>query len=251
MWQSSHTRHTQRSARRRNHLGLLACLMAALFTGVLLGRMSGDPVPTGHIYLNEATPAPTPKAAAPAQKRAAQPMAEAVPRQTTTAAAPRARHRQVRPTPSPTDQVPGYTADEPVQVLRDSEPVQSVPGMASEVVRLTNTARARQGCGPLRADARLTRAAREHSYEMARSGQFTHESPDGSSPWDRMERAGYPAGAAENIGRGYSSAEEAVSGWLDSPDHRRNILSCDFKAIGVGVVSSPEGIWWTQDFGRS
>jgi uncharacterized protein YkwD len=66
-----------------------------------------------------------------------------------------------------------------------------------------------------------------------------------------MERAGYYAGAAENIGRGYVSAEEAVRGWLDSPDHRKNILNCEFRTIGVGVVSGPDGPWWTQDFGRS
>ncbi|WP_336212922.1 CAP domain-containing protein [Nonomuraea sp. LPB2021202275-12-8] len=248
MWQSFHTRHTQRSARRRNHLGLLACLMAALFTGVLLGRMAGDPVPAGHIYLNEATPSPTAKAAAPARKKA-QPLAERVPRQTSSIA-PRTR-TSVKPTRTSTDQIPGYTAEDPIRTLGDEQQVKNMPGAASEVVRLTNAARARRGCGPLRTDGRLSRAARAHSVEMARSGQFTHESPDGSTPWHRMERAGYYAGAAENIGRGYLSADEALSGWLDSPDHRRNILNCEFKAIGVGVVSGPDGPWWTQDFGRS
>jgi len=249
MWQRLHTRHTQRSAQRRNHLGVLACLMAVLFTGVLLGRMSGEPVPAGHIYLNEATPTPTAKPPAPSRQKAQQ-LAERVPRQTSTAAAPRTR-TSVKPTRSPTSEIPGYTPGDPTRVHGDPQSIRSLPDAASEVVRLTNAARARRGCGPLRTDGRLTRAARAHSLEMARSGQFTHESPDGSSPWDRMERAGYRAGAAENIGRGYGSAEEAVSGWLDSPDHRRNILNCEFRAMGVGVVSGPEGPWWTQDFGRS
>jgi uncharacterized protein YkwD len=248
MWQSFRTRHTQRSARRRNHLGALACLLAALFTGVLLGRVADDPVPAGHIYLNEATPSPTAKASAPARKKP-QPLLEAMPRQTTTVA-PRTR-ASVRPTKSADDQISGYTAGDPIRVHGDERSPQSVPGAAAEVVRLTNAVRARHGCGPLRTDVRLTRAARVHSLEMARSGQFTHESPNGSTPWDRMERARYYAGAAENIGRGYVSAEEAVSGWLDSPDHRKNILNCEFRAIGVGVVSGPDGPWWTQDFGRS
>ncbi len=247
MWQSFHTRHTQRSARRRNHLGALACLLTTLFTGVLLGRMAADPVPAGHIYLNEATPSPTAKASVPAGKKP-QPLLEALPRKTTTTA-PRTRSN-VRPTRTPDDLIDGYTADDPTRTHGERS-YSGVPGAAAEVVRLTNAARARRGCGPLRVDARLTRAARVHSLEMARSGQFTHESPDGSAPWDRMERAGYYAGAAENIGRGYVSAQEAVSGWLDSPDHRENILNCEFRAIGVGVVSGPEGPWWTQDFGRS
>ncbi|MEU8246970.1 CAP domain-containing protein [Nonomuraea sp. NPDC048916] len=247
MWQTSHTRHTQRSARRRSHLGVLACLMAALFLmGVLFGRMSDDVEPAGHIYLQEtapsavATPTPSPKAA--------QPYAGRIPRQTTAAVAP--SRIKAKPTTSPTDLVDGYTADDPTRVLGE-ETLQVSSSLAARVVSLTNAARAKHGCGPLRVDGRLTRAARAHSLEMARSGRFAHDSPDGRSPWDRMESAGYRAGAAENIGRGYSSAEEAVRGWLDSRDHRQNILNCRITAIGVGVVAGPGGPWWTQDFGYS
>ncbi|GGO74573.1 CAP domain-containing protein [Nonomuraea cavernae] len=247
MWQTSHTRHTQRSARRRSHLGVLACLMAALFfMGVLLGRASDDVEPAGHIYLQETVPSAVPTAT-PSPKTA-QPYAGRIPRQTT-AAVPHSRTRP-KPTPSSTDLIDGYTADDPTRVLGE-ETFQASPSMAARVVSLTNAARAKHGCGRLRVDARLARAARIHSLEMARSGKFAHDSPDGSSPWDRMERAGYPAGAAENIGRGYSSAEEAVRGWLDSRDHRQNILNCKITAIGVGVVAGPGGPWWTQDFGYS
>lgn len=84
---------------------------------------------------------------------------------------------------------------------------------------------------------------------MARTGRLSHNSPDGASPWERMERAGYRWGSAENIGAGYVTAEEAMDGWMASRDHRTNILDCDLKAIGVGVASGPGGPWWTQDFG--
>ncbi|MFG1941728.1 CAP domain-containing protein [Nonomuraea sp. NPDC048826] len=227
-------------------MGLLA---AALFTGVLLGRMSGDSIPDDHIFLNETTPPTAAQAAPQTTPRKAQPQAERIPRQATTTI-PRGK-TDVRPTKSPTGEIAGFTDGDPVRVLGDDQSLRSMPGMAADVVRLTNAARAKNGCRPLKTDARLTRAARTHSMEMARSGQFTHESPDGASPWDRMERAGYHNGTAENIGRGYASAQEAVRGWLASPDHRRNMLNCDFNAIGVGVVSGPGGPWWTQDFGRS
>jgi uncharacterized protein YkwD len=131
------------------------------------------------------------------------------------------------------------------------ESVEVIPSMAARVVTLTNAARAKKGCDPLRVDGRLTRSARVHALEMARSGRFGHESPDGSSPWERMERAGYQSGAAENIGRGYSGPEEAVKGWLANPSHRQNILNCRIRAIGVGVAAGPGGPWWTQDFGYS
>jgi uncharacterized protein YkwD len=252
MWHTSLTRHTQRSARRRNHLGMLACLMAVLFTGVLIGRLTDNVEETGHIYLNETAP---PAAAAKAKPTAtptakkAQPYAGRIPREST-AGVPRGSVR-VKPTKSPDgNMVPGYTAEDPTRVLGEQTAEMS-PAMAAKVVSLTNAARVKRGCGRLRTDARLTRSARVHSLEMARSGRFTHNSPDGSSPWDRMERAGYRAGAAENIGRGYTSPDEAVRGWLDSNDHRQNILNCRIESIGVGVVAGPGGPWWTQDFGYS
>ncbi|MFG3435660.1 CAP domain-containing protein [Nonomuraea sp. NPDC047897] len=252
MRQTSHTRHTQRSARRRSHLGVVVCLMAALFfTGVLLGRLSDDAAPAGHIYLNETAPPAAAKATTPAPSKA-QPHVGRIEREETTEAArgQSSRNRAARPSASPTNEVRGFTVDDPARVLGGEE-IQSAPGMASRVVSLTNAARARKGCRPLRVDAGLTRSARAHSLEMARSGRFAHDSPDGSSPWERMERAGYRAGAAENIGRGYTSPEEAVDGWLASPAHRQNILNCRIRAIGVGVADGPGGPWWTQDFGYS
>ncbi|MEU0568387.1 CAP domain-containing protein [Nonomuraea sp. NPDC005983] len=245
MWQSFLNRHTQRSARRRNHLGALACLMAALFTGVLLGRLSDTAEPTGHVYLNETAPPAAALKAVPTPKKSQQ-HAGRVAREITTAV-PRGRVTS-KPTRRPTGEVPGFTAEDPTQVL-GGQPVEALPAMASQVVTLTNTARVEQGCRRLRVDSRLTRSARTHSLEMARTGRFSHDSPDGSSPWDRMERAGYGLGAAENIGRGYSSPQEAVDAWLASPDHRKNILNCRLGTIGVGVVTGPGGPWWTQDFG--
>ncbi|NUP81338.1 MAG: CAP domain-containing protein [Nonomuraea sp.] len=252
MWRNSHTRQTQRGARRRNGLGVLACLMAALFTGVLLGRLSDDVEPTAHIYLNETAPpaaAATPRAA-PTTVKKVQPELDRIPRQATTVKTPRGRSTP-KPTKTPEGQIPGYDAqDDPTQVFTgDGEGVKVIPGLAARVVALTNIARAEHGCGPLRVDSRLGRSARQHSLEMARTGQLAHNSPNGASPWDRMDRAGYHWGAAENIGNGYSTPEQAVRGWLDSRDHRRNILDCTLKAIGVGVASGTNGPWWTQDFG--
>ncbi|MEO3874880.1 CAP domain-containing protein [Nonomuraea sp. B12E4] len=229
---------------------MLACLMAVLFTGVLIGRLTGGSEPTRHIYLNEtAPPAAATAGPAPTASKKAQPQAERIPREARNPA------RRGSTTPkaarSPKDQIPGYYSQDPPSMVLGEEtgPVRLMGGMASRVVSLTNSARARHGCGPLRVDDELTRSARTHSLEMARSGRLMHNSPNGASPWDRMERAGYHWGAAENIGAGYTSPDEAVRGWLDSRDHRKNILDCGLKAIGVGVASGPNGPWWTQDFG--
>ncbi|MEV0235779.1 CAP domain-containing protein [Nonomuraea sp. NPDC050786] len=250
MWQNSHPRQTQQGARRRNHLGVLACLMAVLFTGILIGRLSDDAEPARHVFLNEtAPPAAATANPAPTSAKKAQQQAEMIPRKLTTKTVPRDRATP-RPTKTPEGQIPGFnTQDNPALLSDGSTGVQAMPGLAARVVSLTNSARSRHGCGALRVDGGLTRSARTHALEMASTKQLSHNSPDGSSPWDRMERAGYHWGAAENIGAGYSTPEEAVSGWLGSPDHRKNILDCGLKAIGVGVASGPDGPWWTQDFG--
>ncbi|MEV0623267.1 CAP domain-containing protein [Nonomuraea sp. NPDC050404] len=221
-----------------------------LFMGVLIGRLTGDVEPARHVYLNEtAPPAAATANPAPTTARKSQPQLDRIPREATTKKVPRGSATP-KPTKTPQDQIPGFNSHDDPAVFDDGrEGVRVLTGVASKVVRLTNEARVERGCGSLRVDSGLSRSARTHSLEMARSGQLAHNSPDGASPWDRMERAGYRWGAAENIGAGYNTAEEAVRGWLDSPDHRKNILDCRLKAIGVGVASGPGGPWWTQDFG--
>jgi uncharacterized protein YkwD len=56
---------------------------------------------------------------------------------------------------------------------------------------------------------------------------------------------------SENIAKGYRSAEAVVRGWMNSPGHRRNILNCDARSMGVGVAVRNNEPFWTQDFGRA
>jgi Uncharacterized protein with SCP/PR1 domains len=122
--------------------------------------------------------------------------------------------------------------------------------LEGRVLALTNTQRAANGCGPLRGDSRLANAARAHSDDMAANKYFEHNSQDGSTPWDRIKRAGYSQPGAENIAMGYPTADAVMEGWMNSPGHRANILNCKLVALGVGVHSGGTGgPWWTQDFG--
>ena len=120
-------------------------------------------------------------------------------------------------------------------------------GPEIDVVARTNAERIRAGCGTLRVDGRLAAAARAHSSDMVNRGYFEHDSPDGSSPADRVAAAGYTDYGGENIAWGQRSAAEVMSDWMGSPDHRRNILDCEFTIVGVGL--DPRGMYWTQDFG--
>lgn len=124
----------------------------------------------------------------------------------------------------------------------------------AEVLRLVNVERARlDNCPALRNDTRLARAARDHSKDMAAHNYFGHVSQDGRTFVDRIEDAGYPRNqaAAENIAAGYGSPAAVMNGWMLSEGHKRNILNCGFRALGVGLAYSPGGMpYWTQNFGR-
>jgi uncharacterized protein YkwD len=122
----------------------------------------------------------------------------------------------------------------------------SAEGLA---VQLTNAQRAQHGCSALRVDTRLRTAARAHSKDMRVKSYFEHNSPDGKTPWDRIKAAGYAQPGAENIAMGYPTAQAVVTGWMNSPGHRANILNCKLKAVGIGVEYGSGGPWWTQDFG--
>lgn len=121
----------------------------------------------------------------------------------------------------------------------------------NRVVALVNQHRARAGCHPLRIDLRLVRAARGHSQDMAARGYFAHDSRTGVTPWQRIMAKGYPrVSMAENIAAGQRTPAEVVGAWMRSPGHRRNILNCSMRAVGVGLAyGGPYRVYWTQDFG--
>ncbi|MDV5142818.1 CAP domain-containing protein [Streptomyces sp. SBC-4] len=120
---------------------------------------------------------------------------------------------------------------------------------ADQVVALVNAERAKAGCGPLSANATLTKAAQGHSEDMAARDFFDHTDPDGDGPGERVTEAGYPWSTyGENIAMGQSTPEQVMDSWMNSPGHRANILNCSFKEIGIGIHSEG-GPYWTQVFG--
>lgn len=120
----------------------------------------------------------------------------------------------------------------------------------TRVVALVNTERGKVGCSPLTLNAKLSKAAQDHSADMASHQNMSHTGSDGSDPGQRITTAGYTWSAyGENVAYGYSTPEEVMAGWMSSPGHKRNILDCAFKEIGVGLAQP--GSYWTQDFGAA
>lgn len=149
-----------------------------------------------------------------------------------------------RPVPKPTRSKAATAAAPSKSLVPDRR-----AALEAEAVELTNAERAKNGCDPLRTDAKLRTAARGHSDDMRKRGYFDHNTPDGEDPWERAEAAGYDQPTGENIARGQQSAKDVVEAWMDSPGHRANILNCDSEAIGVGVALGGDGPYWTQMFG--
>lgn len=136
------------------------------------------------------------------------------------------------------------------------------PEAGRAVLAAVNRARAEaRRCGdetfspvpPLVWDEQLAQAALAHSSDMARRNYFDHFTPEGTTPGERAQRAGYRWRAVgENIAAGHGSAETVVAGWLKSPPHCANIMSPRFRESGVAYAVNPDSdrtIYWAQKFG--
>ena len=114
------------------------------------------------------------------------------------------------------------------------------------VFEATNQFRRDQGVGPVEADARLGKAARDFARYMARTDKYGHDA-DGKQPADRARSHGYDyCVIAENISyqlnsAGFDAPELAglyFEGWKRSPGHRRNMLDAEATDSAVAVARS-------------
>jgi uncharacterized protein YkwD len=144
-------------------------------------------------------------------------------------------------------------------VLLVAAPASASP--ASDTLQALNAARAARGVEPLRADARLARAARAHARDMVARGYFGHVSPTGEDLRSRVARTGWlrrrPVWRlGENIAWGtgrLGTPRATVAAWMHSPEHRRLLLARDLHAVGIGVARGTPGrqpgFTYTADFG--
>ena len=107
--------------------------------------------------------------------------------------------------------------------------------MEDRVIALTNAQRRARGCASLRPHSYLRNSARGHTVTMALKGVMSHQLPGEPRFSVRITRAGYTNWriVAENVARGFSGPSAVVRAWMASPGHRRNILNCKLRHIGV------------------
>lgn len=133
-------------------------------------------------------------------------------------------------------------------------PSADVSPQMQQVLDLVNAERTSRGLVPVRFSPELNEAAHAHTVRQAADGQIYHEDPqDGSSPGDRISRAGYEFSTwGENVAAGYRTPADVMQGWMTSRGHCENILNPAFTEIGVGYVAGGERYnqFWTQVFAR-
>lgn len=124
------------------------------------------------------------------------------------------------------------------------------------MLAIVNAARTVEGRPPLVLDPQLNAAAQAHAEDMLARTYYSHESPEGSLPRQRVAAAGFAADVVgENLAAGQTSVENVTEAWLHSSDHRRNILEPRFTHLGVGLAvgsfNHKYKVLWVQDFARS
>lgn len=136
--------------------------------------------------------------------------------------------------------------------------------LEADVLVQINRLRRSRGLAPVRLSAALRRAADAHSTAMATRGFFAHESADGTAFWKRVARFYPRRSGAWSVGENllWSSpdvdAATALRMWMDSPSHRKILLTARWREIGLSAVhaQSAPGVYGgrevtvvTADFG--
>lgn len=126
---------------------------------------------------------------------------------------------------------------------------------ARVLVDQTNENRHSEQLRSLTTNSVLEHAAQMKAEDMAAKGYFSHNSPDGKTPWYWFEQAGYDyAAAGENLAVNFTDSKDVTEAWMHSPLHRANIMNGNYTEIGIatahGTYKGREVIFVVQEFGR-
>ena len=119
---------------------------------------------------------------------------------------------------------------------------------------LVNEERTERSLPRLQKNSLLMSAAEKHLQDMISNDFFSHTGSDGSTPRSRILNEGYPSSSttAENLAKGYTTAQGAVAGWMNSQPHYENIVNGDFVETGIAVGQNNDDYWlYVQVFGAT
>jgi len=139
------------------------------------------------------------------------------------------------------------------------QPASPTAALADRALALVNEVRAQGArCGarafspapPLTLSGTLGTVAYGHASDMAEHHYFEHADRAGQTPADRVRATGYREKlVGENIAYGPQTVDEAVQGWLHSPDHCENLMDPRFVQMGLAFAAgrgAQHGLYWVQ-----
>lgn len=144
------------------------------------------------------------------------------------------------------------------QVYRSPQATQLSPQsmemlrVEAEIWHQINQQRQRYGLSPLRVNDQLTQAARNYSKQMAEYNFYSHTGLNGQTFRQRVEAQGLRAKlVGENLVK-FSvrphPSQVAVTSWMNSPGHRKNILLSQMSETGIGIWKHGDTYYMTQIF---
>ncbi|MDO5657552.1 MAG: CAP domain-containing protein [Paracoccus sp. (in: a-proteobacteria)] len=151
------------------------------------------------------------------------------------------------PYPAATPQEPAVAPDGRY-VITQAE-ADAIP---QRVLDQVNMLRAGSGAPPLVINPSLQSAAAAHSRDMSRQNRAWHFGSDGSSPFDRVRRAGYQGTlVGEDIAESFETDIQTLSAWMANRSTRDVIMDPQARELGVAWYQEPDyKIWWTILIGR-
>ncbi|MDQ4078254.1 MAG: CvpA family protein [Chloroflexota bacterium] len=140
-------------------------------------------------------------------------------------------------------------SDELVQLPYTVSDAVLAPELEQQMLVMINQERVKVGLHPLEMDPQLTEVARRHSQDMFARGYFSHITPEGMTPFDRIHAGGVTYRiAGENLAHA-ATLMIAHRGLMNSPGHRANILHPEYGRVGIGILDGrARGLMITQNF---
>lgn len=144
---------------------------------------------------------------------------------------------------------PSSSSQEKVNLRFTQKEIKIDEAAENTMLVLVNQERVKAGLHQFTKSDKLRDLARDYAKDMFGRGYFSHFNPEGQSPFDRMEKRGIKFSAAgENLALA-PNVQFAHNGLMNSPGHRKNILSPDAGKVGIGVIDGGiYGEMFVQEF---
>jgi uncharacterized protein YkwD len=127
-------------------------------------------------------------------------------------------------------------------------PMNAFRAVQQLALELVNRDRAAERLPPMQIDEQLAQAAQSHAEDMLRRNYFSHYSPEGQTPTDRLTVVGGSGFPSENIVMRESTRfrhvniqilEEFQDQWMHSPKHRHSLMNPNLEKFGYGLAIDP------------